>query len=102
MSKNYLVLNKEIKSIQQMRHMLTFLSTGFQHHCSKLKQSPSLYVLLGGGFRDSLADMAEELCPSSSDSPMPLPFFVRSPNQVGLPSHEIFVLDLGTCKMIVI
>lgn len=36
----------------------------------------------GGGFRDSLADMAEELCPSSTDAPIPLPFFVRSPNQL--------------------
>ncbi|XP_057298971.1 E3 ubiquitin-protein ligase HECTD3-like [Hydractinia symbiolongicarpus] len=37
----------------------------------------------GGGFRDSIADLAEELCPSSQDSlqPLPLPFFVRSPNQ---------------------
>lgn len=36
----------------------------------------------GGGFRDSLSDIAEELCPSSSDAPVPLPFFIRSPNQV--------------------
>uniref|UniRef100_A0A7M4FJC7 HECT domain E3 ubiquitin protein ligase 3 n=1 Tax=Crocodylus porosus TaxID=8502 RepID=A0A7M4FJC7_CROPO len=35
----------------------------------------------GGGFRDSLADMSEELCPSSADSPVPLPFFVRTSNQ---------------------
>ncbi|XP_068728218.1 E3 ubiquitin-protein ligase HECTD3-like [Montipora capricornis] len=36
----------------------------------------------GGGFRDSLADMAEELCPSSTDAPLPLSFFIRSPNQL--------------------
>lgn len=36
----------------------------------------------GGGFRDSLADVAEELCPSSTDAPLPLSFFVRSPNQL--------------------
>ncbi|CAE1286121.1 HECTD3 [Acanthosepion pharaonis] len=36
----------------------------------------------GGGFRDSLSDIAEELCPSSSDAPVPLPFFIRSPNQI--------------------
>ncbi|KAJ7383020.1 hypothetical protein OS493_031190, partial [Desmophyllum pertusum] len=36
----------------------------------------------GGGFRDSLADMAEELCPSSVDAPIPVPFFIRSPNQL--------------------
>lgn len=36
----------------------------------------------GGGFRDSLADMAEELCPTEGDVLIPLPFFVRSPNQV--------------------
>ncbi|XP_046853196.1 E3 ubiquitin-protein ligase HECTD3-like [Xenia sp. Carnegie-2017] len=36
----------------------------------------------GGGFRDSLCDLAEELCPSSPDSLLPLPFFIRSPNQL--------------------
>jgi len=36
----------------------------------------------GGGFRDSLSDLAEELCPSSSDCLVPLPFFIRTPNQV--------------------
>ncbi|NXP07397.1 HECD3 ligase, partial [Thinocorus orbignyianus] len=35
----------------------------------------------GGGFRDSLSDVSEELCPSSSDGPVPLPFFVRTSNQ---------------------
>ncbi|NWQ65455.1 HECD3 ligase, partial [Neopipo cinnamomea] len=35
----------------------------------------------GGGFRDSLSDMSEELCPSSGDVPVPLPFFVRTSNQ---------------------
>ncbi|KAK7484074.1 hypothetical protein BaRGS_00024686 [Batillaria attramentaria] len=35
----------------------------------------------GGGFRDSLSDVAEELCPTSSDSPIPLPYFNRAPNQ---------------------
>ncbi|CAL1547476.1 unnamed protein product [Lymnaea stagnalis] len=35
----------------------------------------------GGGFRDSLSDIAEELCPSDPDAPMALPFFVRTPNQ---------------------
>ncbi|XP_060087711.1 E3 ubiquitin-protein ligase HECTD3 isoform X2 [Heteronotia binoei] len=35
----------------------------------------------GGGFRDSIADMSEELCPSSAESPVPLPFFVRTSNQ---------------------
>lgn len=38
-------------------------------------------VDLGGGFRDSLADMADELCPTSLDSPVALPLFIRSPNQ---------------------
>ena len=36
----------------------------------------------GGGFRDSLCDLAEELCPSSSDAPVPVPFFIRTPNHV--------------------
>ena len=35
----------------------------------------------GGGFRDTIAEMAEELTPSSSNSPMPLSQFIRSPNQ---------------------
>lgn len=35
----------------------------------------------GGGFRDSLAEMADELCPVSPTDDVPLPFFVRSPNQ---------------------
>uniref|UniRef100_A0A8C9SD30 HECT domain containing 3 n=1 Tax=Scleropages formosus TaxID=113540 RepID=A0A8C9SD30_SCLFO len=35
----------------------------------------------GGGFRDSLADMSEELCPSSSECPVPLPFFTHTSNQ---------------------
>ena len=35
----------------------------------------------GGGFRDSLAEMAEELCPPSVDADIPLPLFIRSPNQ---------------------
>jgi E3 ubiquitin-protein ligase HECTD3 len=35
----------------------------------------------GGGFRDSLTDLAEELCPPASEAEVPLPFFIRSPNQ---------------------
>ena len=35
----------------------------------------------GGGFRDSLGNLSEELCPPSSEAPVPLPFFLRSPNQ---------------------
>ena len=35
----------------------------------------------GGGFRDLLSDLAEELCPSSPDSHVPLSLFIRSPNQ---------------------
>lgn len=47
-------------------------------------------VISGGGFRDSLADMSEELCPSSADTPVPLPFFVRTANQVIVspPTHH--------------
>lgn len=36
----------------------------------------------GGGFRDSLSDIAEELCPTSAESSLPLSFFIRAPNQV--------------------
>jgi E3 ubiquitin-protein ligase HECTD3 len=35
----------------------------------------------GGGFRDSLSDVGEELCPTSLDADVPLPLFIRSPNQ---------------------
>ncbi len=35
----------------------------------------------GGGFRDTIADIAEELCPSEPDSMVALPLFIRSPNQ---------------------
>ena len=35
----------------------------------------------GGGFRDTLADMAEELCPSDPECEVALPLFVGSPNQ---------------------
>jgi len=35
----------------------------------------------GGGFRDSLTDIAEELCPSDPDAPVALPHFIRAPNQ---------------------
>ena len=39
----------------------------------------------GGGFRDSLSDLAEELCPSDPNVAVPLPLFVRSPNHVREP-----------------
>lgn len=52
----------------------------------------------GGGFRDSLSDIAEELCPSSSDAPVPLPFFIRSPNQVSwMWEKELMSLALIHC-----
>ena len=35
----------------------------------------------GGGFRDSLSDIAEELCPPDLNADVPLPLFIRSPNQ---------------------
>lgn len=35
----------------------------------------------GGGFRDTLSEIAEELCPSNPDSEVALPLFIRSPNQ---------------------
>lgn len=36
----------------------------------------------GGGFRDSLSDVSEELNPTASDVPVPLPYFIRAPNQI--------------------
>lgn len=40
--------------------------------------------------------MAEELCPSSADTPLPVSFFVRSPNQVQttIQTHQTFVVCL--------
>ena len=35
----------------------------------------------GGGFRDSLADISDELCPSDADTEVALSLFIRSPNQ---------------------
>lgn len=37
----------------------------------------------GGGFRDTLSDISEELCPSEADSQLILPFFIPCANQVG-------------------
>ncbi|KAG1969955.1 E3 ubiquitin-protein ligase HECTD3 [Pimephales promelas] len=45
----------------------------------------------GGGFRDSLADMSEELCPSSSECPVPLPFFTRTSNQGAGEARDFYV-----------
>ena len=35
----------------------------------------------GGGFRDTIADIADELCPSEPNAEVALPLFIRSPNQ---------------------
>lgn len=41
--------------------------------------------------------MSEELCPSSADTPVPLPFFVRTANQViAFPPTTKFLLFLET------
>ena len=53
----------------------------------------------GGGFRDSLSDVAEELCPSSSDCPVPLPFFIRTPNQVTVNSLSDPYVHLNYCLL---
>uniref|UniRef100_A0AAR2LZL0 HECT domain-containing protein n=1 Tax=Pygocentrus nattereri TaxID=42514 RepID=A0AAR2LZL0_PYGNA len=45
----------------------------------------------GGGFRDSLADMSEELCPSSAECAMPLPFFTRTSNQGAGEARDFYV-----------
>ncbi|TKS79447.1 E3 ubiquitin-protein ligase HECTD3 [Collichthys lucidus] len=51
----------------------------------------------GGGFRDSLADMSEELCPSSAECSMPLPFFSRTSNQGSLEARDYYVPN-PSCK----
>ncbi|KAK9538818.1 hypothetical protein VZT92_003967 [Zoarces viviparus] len=51
----------------------------------------------GGGFRDSLADMSEELCPSSAECPMPLPFFSRTSNTGSLEARDYYVPN-PSCK----
>lgn len=43
----------------------------------------------GGGFRDSLCDIAEELCPPSPDDLLPLHLFTRAPNQVSIATNKI-------------
>lgn len=50
----------------------------------------------GGGFRDSLADMSEELCPSSAECAMPLPFFCRTSNQV-IGQYKFFLSSCCGC-----
>ncbi|XP_010581023.1 PREDICTED: E3 ubiquitin-protein ligase HECTD3-like [Haliaeetus leucocephalus] len=47
----------------------------------------------GGGFRDSLSDISEELCPSSGDVAVPLPFFVRTSNKgnSGSDTRDLYV-----------
>ncbi|CAN9503008.1 unnamed protein product [Ophioblennius macclurei] len=52
---------------------------------------------LGGGFRDSLTDISEELCPSSADSLLPLPFFIRTSNQDALDIKDYYVPN-PSCK----
>ncbi|XP_025889253.1 E3 ubiquitin-protein ligase HECTD3 [Nothoprocta perdicaria] len=51
----------------------------------------------GGGFRDSLADVSEELCPSSGDVAVPLPFFVRTSNQGAGDNRDVYVPN-PSCK----
>ncbi|XP_069014076.1 E3 ubiquitin-protein ligase HECTD3-like [Embiotoca jacksoni] len=51
----------------------------------------------GGGFRDSLADMSEELCPSSAECPVPLPFFNRTSNQGASDARDYYVPN-PSCK----
>ncbi|XP_053738800.1 E3 ubiquitin-protein ligase HECTD3 [Synchiropus splendidus] len=51
----------------------------------------------GGGFRDSLADISEELCPTSAECPMPLPFFSRTSNQGALEARDYYVPN-PSCK----
>ncbi|XP_026864354.1 E3 ubiquitin-protein ligase HECTD3 isoform X1 [Electrophorus electricus] len=51
----------------------------------------------GGGFRDSLADMSEELCPSSAECPVPLPFFTRTSNQ-GAGEARDFYMPNPSCR----
>ncbi|KAM9469270.1 E3 ubiquitin-protein ligase HECTD3-like isoform 2-T2 [Clarias gariepinus] len=51
----------------------------------------------GGGFRDSLSDMSEELCPSSAECPIPLPFFIRSSNQ-GAGEERDFYVPNPSCR----
>ncbi len=42
----------------------------------------------GGGFRDSLSDISEELCPNiTPEKALSLPFFIRSPNQLQADSN---------------
>lgn len=52
----------------------------------------------GGGFRDSLSDLAEELCPSNTEDPLPLPFFIRTPNHVSLHAILMFCQSLMFSK----
>jgi len=53
----------------------------------------------GGGFRDSLAEMAEELCPASPDIKECLNFFIKTPNQKnGIGDHRDAYIPNPSCK----
>ncbi|KAM9469272.1 E3 ubiquitin-protein ligase HECTD3-like [Clarias gariepinus] len=52
----------------------------------------------GGGFRDSLSDMSEELCPSSAKCLVPLPFFIRTSNQEGAGEMRDFYVPNPSCR----
>lgn len=50
----------------------------------------------GGGFRDSLCDLAEELCPSDSQRNSALPYFIRCPNRFSTSkSQDTFIVNPG-------
>uniref|UniRef100_A0A672I8L7 E3 ubiquitin-protein ligase HECTD3-like n=1 Tax=Salarias fasciatus TaxID=181472 RepID=A0A672I8L7_SALFA len=51
----------------------------------------------GGGFRDSLTDVSAELCPSSAESALPLPFFIRTSNQDASDTKDYYVPN-PSCK----
>ena len=40
----------------------------------------------GGGFRDSLAEISDELCPIDDNIPEILPYFIKTPN------HKVYSL----------
>ena len=55
-----------------------------------------LFIFQGGGFRDSLAEIADELCPPSADMKECLSLFVKTPNQRVSFSRGIY--QLATLK----
>ena len=77
------VFNQLMKELKKHTKPLSYNFRWAGHWCQwwECKFIQEGAIDQGGGFRDSIAEVAEELCPSKPNSEVALPLFVRSPNQ---------------------